>query len=92
LLGDTNKEENMNHIELLEGERLELGDVVKQSFAANVDAVFEVIGVNPDYAFVCRRTPMGLDIDHECKIPIIVKRDATQTAYRPMLMETVVLH
>jgi len=82
----------MNNVELFDGERLELGDVVLQHFAANVNLAFEVIGINPEFAIVCRRTNQGLDINNELKIPVVLQRDNKQTAYRPTSMENVTLH
>lgn len=82
----------MNKVELFDGERLELGDKIVQGFAANMAIVYEVVGLNPDYAFLYRMTDAGLDTDHTVQIPLVWHSEGSATAYRDVQEGTVVMH
>ena len=81
----------MNNVELFDGERLEIGDIVTNSFGANVVMQYEVVGVNPDFALISA-APVQDNEQHVSRIPIVLKRDTHQTAFRPTRMEHVILH
>lgn len=82
----------MNKVELFDGERLELGDKIVQGFAANMAIVYEVVGLNPDYAFLYRMTDSGLDTDHTVQIPLVWHAEDKCIAYRDVQEGTVVVH
>jgi hypothetical protein len=69
-------------VPLFSGEKLELGDIIRHQFPINITMAYEVVGANPDYAFLVCVSNGEPNFDNQIRIPRIWEDHELQQAFR----------